>query len=204
MTAFKSDKSDVKERIITESTRLFLAYGFRGTSVKEITEAVGIGRGTLYWYFKSKDEILQRVLQEFETFFVDGMVKAVDKCTGNFVAKYRAFHKFATEFARDNRDLALVFNALLNEIVGSNTLAEKEVKKIYEKYRSFVEGMIEEGKREGSVRADMESGLYAHVIMAAHTGMLVEWFVNDESLDVGSFVRVYRDVILRGIIDVGK
>lgn len=200
----KPEKINIKEKIITESIKLFLAYGFRGTSVKEITEAVKIGRGTLYWYFKSKDEILQSVLQEFERQFVDGMAEAVGRCDGNFIAKYRAFHKFATEFARDSRDLALVFNALLNEIVGSNTVAETEVKTIYEKYRRFIEGMIEEGKREGSISAEVDPALYAHVIIAGHTGMLVEWFVNGPSLDVGAFVRVYRDVILRGIIDAGK
>jgi AcrR family transcriptional regulator len=202
--AKKQDKIDVKEKIIAESMKLFLAYGFRGTSIKEITEAVGIGRGTLYWYFKSKDEILQSVLQEFEKQFVDGMAEAVDRCDGNFVAKYRAFNKFATEFARDNRDLALVFNALLNEIVGSNTLAEKEVKTIYEKYRQFIEGMIEEGKREGSISANIDPALYAHVIIASHTGMLVQWFVNGPSLDVGAFVRIYRDAILKGIVDANK
>ncbi len=200
----KPDRIDVKEKIITESIKLFLAYGFRGTSVKEITKAVEIGRGTLYWYFKSKDEILQSVLQEFEKQFVDGMAEAVGRCDGNFIAKYRAFHKFATEFARDNRELALVFNALLNEIVGSNTVAETEVKTIYEKYRRFIEGMIEEGKREGSIRAEVDPALYAHIIIAAHTGMLVEWFVNGSSLDVRAFVRVYRDVILSGILDGGK
>jgi AcrR family transcriptional regulator len=87
----KSEKIDVKESIITESAKLFLANGFRGTSVKEITEAVGIGRGTLYWYFKSKDEILQSVLQEFERKFVVGMAETVGKCDGNFIAKYRLF-----------------------------------------------------------------------------------------------------------------
>ena len=56
--------SDVKETVIRESARLFLANGFRGTSVKQITEAAGIGRGTLYWYFKSKDEIITAVLTE--------------------------------------------------------------------------------------------------------------------------------------------
>jgi len=197
----KPDKIDVKESIITESAKLFLANGFRGTSVKEITEAVGIGRGTLYWYFKSKDEILQSVLQEFERQYVDGIAEAVGRCDGNFIAKYRAFHKFATEFARDNRVLALVFNALLNEIVGSNTLAEKEVKKIYEKYRRVIEGMLEEGKKEGSIRADLDSALYAHMIIASHTGMLVQWFVNDPYLDVGAFVRIFRDVILKGVVD---
>lgn len=189
---------DVKERVIRESTKLFLANGFRGTSVKEITEAAGIGRGTLYWYFKSKDEIVEAILRKFENEFLGGLMKAVGSCEGNFVARYKAFHKFATEFARDNRDLSLVFNALLNEIVGTNTEAEKLVKAIYEKYRCFVQGMLEEGKREGTVKAGIDTGLYAHVIIASHTGMLVQWFVNSESLDVGAFVRTFRDLLLKG------
>jgi AcrR family transcriptional regulator len=192
---------DVRSAIIRESIKLFLAYGFRRTSVKEITEAAGIGRGTLYWYFESKDKILETVLQEFEKAFLDGLIQTVQGCEGNFVAKYRAFHKFATEFARDNRELALVFNALLNEIVGSKTEAETQVKSIYEKYRRFIEGMLEEGRREGTISSTVDPALYAHVIIASHTGMLVEWFVSDNSLDVGAFVRVFRDFILRGLTD---
>jgi TetR/AcrR family transcriptional regulator, fatty acid metabolism regulator protein len=195
--------SDVKETIIRESMKLFLAYGFRGTSVKEITEAAGIGRGTLYWYFKSKDEIVETILQKFESEFVEGLIKAVNSCEGNFVAKYRAFHKFATEFARDSRDLALVFNALLSEIVGSNRAAEAELKAIYEKYRRFLEGMLEDGKRDGSVRPDIDSAVYAHVIIASHTGMLVQWFVNGKSLNVEAFVRTFRDLILKGATKKG-
>jgi AcrR family transcriptional regulator len=190
--------SDVKETVIRVSMKLFLAYGFRGTSVKEITEAAGIGRGTLYWYFKSKDEILDTILKRFEAVFLEGLIAAVNGCEGDFIAKYRAFHKYSTEFARDHRDLALVFNALLNEIVGSGRPAEGELKTIYEKYRLFIEGMVEDGKKDGIVAPDLNTGLYAHVIIAAHAGMLVQWFVNGESLDVGAFVRTFRDLILKG------
>jgi AcrR family transcriptional regulator len=193
--------SDVKEKVIRESTKLFLANGFRGTSVKEITEAAGIGRGTLYWYFKSKDEIVETILRKFEGEFVDGLIKTVNSCEGNFVAKYKAFHKFATEFARDNRDLSLAFNALLNEIVGSNTEAEKMVRTIYEKYRRFIEEMLEDGKGDGTVSKNVDSALYAHVVIASHTGMLVQWFVNGEFLNVGAFVKTFRDLLLKGITD---
>jgi AcrR family transcriptional regulator len=191
--------SDVKERIVRESMRLFLAKGFHGTSVKEITEAAGIGRGTLYWYFKSKDEIVENIIKRFESEFVEGLIKTVNNCEGNFVKKYRAFHKFATEFARDNKYLALVFNALLNEIVGAKTRAEKLVKAVYEKYRSFLEDMIEQGKYDGSVKAETDSALYAHIIIASHAGMLVEWFVFGNAFDVGAFVKIYREVILNGL-----
>jgi AcrR family transcriptional regulator len=192
---------DVKDSIIRESIRLFLANGFRGTSVKEITEAAAIGRGTLYWYFKSKDEILISIFERFEQVFVDGLIRAVNDREGNFIAKYKAFHKYATEFARDERELALVFNTLLNEIVGTNSEPERVVKIVYEKYRRFLESMLDDGKRDGSVKPALDSALYAHVIIASHTGMLVEWFVNGESLDVGPFVRAFRDIILKTVTD---
>jgi len=191
--------SDVKETIIRESTRLFLANGFRGTSVKQITEAVGIGRGTLYWYFKSKEEILESVFRQFERGFVDGLMETVQNCGGDFVAKYKAFHRFATEFARDNRDLALASNTLMSEIVGTNTESERVIKAIWEKYRLLLEDMLEYGKREGTVPAEVDSVICAHVIIASHTGMLVQWFVNGDSFDVPVFVRTVRNFLLKGI-----
>jgi AcrR family transcriptional regulator len=199
-----SSKSDVKETIIKESTRLFLANGFRGTSVKQITEAVGIGRGTLYWYFKSKEEILESIFRKFEREFVEGFMKAVQSCNGDFIAKYKVFHRFATEYARDNRDLALASNTLMSEIVGSNTEAERITKAIWERYRLFLEGMLEDGKREGTVPAEADSVVYAHVIIASHTGMLVQWFVNGESFDVPAFVRTVRNFLLKGITGRGR
>ena len=81
--------------------------------MKEITETAGIAKGTLYWYFKSKDEILDAILRKFEAEFLDGLIANVGAVEGDFPTKYRAFHKFTAEFARHNKELALVFNALL-------------------------------------------------------------------------------------------
>jgi TetR/AcrR family fatty acid metabolism transcriptional regulator len=194
-------KGDVKELILRESTRLFLANGFKGTSVEEITKAAGVGKGTLYWYFKSKDEILLNIFRRFEHNFVDALIRAVSECDGNFISKYKIFHKVATEFARDDRDLALASNALLNEIVGTNTESEEVVRAIYEKYRRFVEKMLEDGKEDGSVNPELDTVLYSHVVNACHAGMLVQWFLGGESLDVRAFVRTFRDAILRMVTE---
>jgi AcrR family transcriptional regulator len=191
--------SDVREAIIEASIRLFLAKGYEGTSVKEITEAVAIGRGTLYWYFKSKDEILLSIFEKWEKAFVDGLRKAVNERDGDFTDKYKAFHKFSTEFAREQRELAIVFNTLLNEIVGSHSPAETTVRAVYERYWRILENMLEEGKKEGTVRKDIDPHLYAHIFAASHTGMLIEWFVSGRDLDVGPFVRAFRDIILGSV-----
>ncbi len=191
--------SDVKDTIIRESTRLFLANGFRGTSVKKITEAAGIGRGTLYWYFKSKEEILESIFRKWERGFVDGFIEAVQNCDGDFIAKYKTFHRFTVLFVRDNRDLSLAFHTVMSEIAGTNTEAERVTKEIWERYRIFLEGMLEDGKREGTVLASVDSVVYAHVIMASLTGILVQWFVDGESIDVPVFVRTFRNILLKGM-----
>jgi TetR/AcrR family transcriptional regulator, cholesterol catabolism regulator len=191
--------SDVKETIIQESIKLFLSKGYQGTSVKEITEAAGIGRGTLYWYFKSKDEILICIFRKWEEEFVQGLIKAVNSQKGNFIAKYKVFHKYSTEFARDQMDLAIVFNTLLNEIVGTDSEPGNVARSVYEKYWRLLEEMLRDGKREGSVKQDLSPELYAHVIAASHVGMLVEWFVTGETLNVGPFVRSFRDMILKSV-----
>lgn len=191
--------NDVKESIIQESTRLFLANGFRGTSVKQITEAVGIGRGTLYWYFKSKEEILEVIFRKFEREFVDGFIDAVNNCTGDFAAKYKIFHKFTTEFARDNRDLSLAFNSLLTEIIGTSTEGEKIVREIWERYRKFIEELLDEGKKDGYVDQHIDSTLYAHIIVANQTGMLVQWFVYGNRLDARAFAKTFQTFLLDGI-----
>lgn len=191
---------DVKESIIVQSTRLFLANGFRGTSVKQITEAVGIGRGTLYWYFKSKEEILEVIFRKFEKEMVDGFIEAVRKRDGGFVPKFKAFHKFSTEFARDNRDLSLAFNSLLTEIIGANTEGEKIAREIWEKYRKSIKSLLEQGEKEGYVEKRIDTGLYAHLIVANQTGILVQWFVYGDHLDARGLVKTFEKFLLDGII----
>lgn len=194
-----ADKGDVRERIIEASTRLFLANGYRGTSVKEITEAAGIGRGTLYWYFKSKDEILVTIFKRFDALLLDKLKKAVADLKGDFTAKYRLFHKYSTEFARDHRDLSLAFNTLLNEIVGTHSEAEKVAKTVYRKFSRIIEQMLNDGKKDGSVKKDIDSTLYAHAVIACHTGMLVQWLVHGDTLNMPDFVRTVRTFILEGV-----
>ena len=126
-------------------------------------------------------------------------MQAVQNCDGDFVAKYKVFHRFATEFARDNRELALGSNTLMTEIVGTNTEGEKVIKGIWDRYRLLLEKMLEDGKREGTVPADADSVTCAHVVMASHTGMLVQWFINGDTFDVPAFVRTVRNFLLKGI-----
>ena len=52
-----------REEILDAAEKLFAAKGFDNTSTGDILDAVGIARGTLYYHFKSKEDILDGVIQ---------------------------------------------------------------------------------------------------------------------------------------------
>jgi hypothetical protein len=59
------------------------------------------------------------------------------------------------------------------------------------------------GKKDGSVGPEVDSGLYAHAIIACHMGMLDQWLIAGDSMDVPAFVKTVRGFILQGIIGRG-
>ncbi len=190
---------DVKERILREGMRLFLENGFVGTSVKDLTDAVGIARGTLYWHFSSKDQILDEILNRYSEEFIDGAIRTIEECKGDFLAKFLALYRFITEFARDNPGLLTVFDTLLGEISRNGTEAAGKMKEIRSRLRNAVEALLAIGQREGAIDKELDIGLHAHIILATWTGMLLNWFVYEESLDAVAYSRAFRETILKGL-----
>jgi AcrR family transcriptional regulator len=192
-------EQDVKEKILTNGIRLFLANGYVGTSVKDLTDAAGIARGTLYWHFKSKDQVLDAILDKYSEEFIDGAISRLNSCKGDFLTKFSAFYRFITEFARDNPELLMVFDTLLGEISRNGSEAANKMKQIRSRLGSSIESLLAIGQKEGVVGNDVDIKLHAHIILATFTGMLLHWFVHEESLDGVAYSRAFRDEILKGL-----
>jgi AcrR family transcriptional regulator len=196
----KEDTAVVRQRIIDMAIRHFLAKGFVGTSVTELAEAAGIAKGTVYCHFKSKEAILDSILDTFSAEFLDGVIKEVNECEGDFLKKFRSFYKYTTEFGQSHRELMLVWHTLLGEIIGSSSKTERKMRDIQDRYNDFVETFLDEGKREGKIGSDINTHIYSRIITAMLTGMLLQWYVESPSAeDRREFVRSFRDVILKGL-----
>ncbi|GAB4110046.1 MAG: TetR/AcrR family transcriptional regulator [Roseiflexaceae bacterium] len=58
-----AEPSEMRQRILAEATRLFVARGFHGISMREIAEAVGVSKAGLYYHFRDKEELFLAILQ---------------------------------------------------------------------------------------------------------------------------------------------
>lgn len=196
----RDKKVNVKDQILEKSIELFLHKGYNGTTIKDITDAVNITKGAFYWHFKSKEELLETIVSFYESSFTDTIIRAVQDFQGNFLAKMKYSHKWATEFAYNNRDLCVGFLTIASEMVGSGTIIEKKIKEIYVKYRNFIRELLELGKNEGYLRDDLNIDLVANVVNSIHNGTLLEWYINYDEIEGSSFALTYREVTLFGIL----
>lgn len=186
-------------RILHEGTKLFLDKGYHGTSIDDITKAAGITRGALYWHFSGKEDLLRKIIEEFETQFLDELIHGVRKVKGGAADKFEKMFNKVAAFAYYNRELCVVFTTLAAEFVGANNGIEVEIRRIYKKYQNFLSNLLFQGEKEKIFRKEIDAKLAALVIMAFHDGILLQWSMNKDKIDGKAFVKTYKKILLNGL-----
>ena len=192
--------ASMRDLILKKSIGLFLKTSFKATSIQHITDALGITKGAFYWHFRSKDELLLTIIDKYESEFLQGLYAHMEVFEGDFIKRFREYHKYINEYARDHGEFCVLFVTLAAEMAGSRTMAERRIKKVYEGYHSFIEALLSSGKEEGLFDARYDVSLNAHIIIAIHNGILLQWYMNRPQIDGASLARAYRDVILYGMV----
>jgi len=137
-----------RHEIFASSVDLFIEKGFRETSMREISEAAGMGKSSLYDYFRTKDEILLWVVEDELT----DLTTAAREIAGRpipAIERLRQVMQFHLNFLISRKDfyLKLSFEA--------QRLAIQSQKRIQAKrhaYQDLIRQLIDEGIQEGSFR----------------------------------------------------
>jgi AcrR family transcriptional regulator len=198
--ASSSRGNSTSSRIIEEAVRLFSEKGYHGTSIDDITEATGITKGAFYWHFRSKEDLLRKFLEDWETRFLDGLIQAVEGTKGGFLSKLQEVNRYTGAFGLYNRALSVSFTTLSAELVGGGHRIEKEFRQAYTKYQNFLITLVNEGKRENVLRKELDSNHTSLILMAFHSGLLLQWSMNRDHIDGKAFLATYRAILADGIL----
>lgn len=144
----EEDQAKRRHEIFHQVATVFLKKGFHETSMREIAESAGLGKSTLYDYFKTKDKIL---LYFFEDQIVELTEAAQKIALQNLPAdeRLRQVMKNHLEFLQANKSL---FMKLSLEAQRLKLESQKEIQKKRHAYQDLIRGLIEEGVREGTFR----------------------------------------------------
>jgi AcrR family transcriptional regulator len=193
----------MRNRIIDEGISLFLKTSFKATSIQDITDRLGITKGAFYWHFKSKEELLHTIIEKYDQEFLSQLYIHMASYDGNFPKRFREYHKYINEYAKEHGELCVLFVTLAAEMAGSQTEAERKINAIQKRYREFIESLLEAGKKEQLFASEYNIVLNAHIIVAIHSGILLEWYMNRTDINGSAMARTYRDIILYGMVKKG-
>ena len=84
----KSERT--RQRIVEAANRLFYHQGFNHTSFSDVVEAAGVPRGNIYYYFKTKDEILEAAIQ----YRLDRIKQMLDNWSGDYRTPIERLQRF--------------------------------------------------------------------------------------------------------------
>jgi AcrR family transcriptional regulator len=187
-------------RILIQAMRIFLEKGYHGTSIDDITRAAGVTKGALYWHFRSKEDLLKKIVEDFERRFLDGLIQAVKDVKGDIRDKIEKYFRYNAAFSYYNRELCVSFTTLAAELVGAHHGTEAEFKRVYKKYQKFLSHLILQGKKEKVFKKEIDPDLAALIIIAFHDGILIRWFMNQNEIDGEAYVNMFKKIMLRGLM----
>ena len=184
----------VPRRLLAEATRLFAERGFDRTSVQEIVEAAGVTKGALYHYFGSKDDLLHEVyarVLRMQTQRLEEIAAAPQPVTERL---YRAAEDVVVS-SIENLDDTKIFFRSMHQL---SPQKQKAVRAERRRYHDLFRSLVEEGVREGALRADPAPDLVVNFFFGSvhHLGT---WYRVDGPVPPDRVAAQYADLLLHAV-----
>lgn len=190
-----SHKNNKYHLILDAAIKVFARHGYNQSTVSKIAKEAGVADGTIYLYFKNKDDILvqffsYKTKQVFERFRLE-----VGR-GGNSIEKLRNLVRLhLSEFQRD-RNVAIVYQAETHRI---SRRAEAQIKEMSKMYLDIIAEIVETGQAEGLIRKDLYLGLVKRFIVGAVDEVINTWLHSGGRYDLVSMADPLIDLFLNGI-----
>lgn len=187
---------DKRERILRGAVKVFAKKGFYASRVNEIARAAGVADGTIYLYFKSKDEILTSLFEDRIARLLD-LLRAEVERTAGAQDRVRRIIEFQLGLLEGERDLAEVITVNLRQ---STRLLKQYATKRFLEYLELMAQVVAEGQRAGELRDDVSPRIMARAIFGAMDGIAMTWALgNAETGGLKRAASQLADVLLHGL-----
>jgi len=187
--------TDKRAAILRAAIKVFSVNGYFNSKVSDIAAEAGIADGTVYLYFKSKDEILHSVFDRAMAEFIAEGKKELAQISDP-VAKIRRIAELHLAKLGADRDLAIVFQV---ELRGSTKFMREFSASGFGDYLDIIRKTIQEGQASGQFRKDLRAVIGAKIFYGALDEMVTNWVLSDKPYPLEPLVDEVLKVFFGGL-----
>jgi TetR/AcrR family fatty acid metabolism transcriptional regulator len=189
------EKNPKYDKILEAAVKVFAGNGFRQSTISQIAREAGVADGTIYLYFKNKDDILVQFFEYKARQVFERFRQEVDRADNSLDKLRNLVRVHLTEFQREP-EMAVVYQVETHQ---SRRLVEDQIREMAKMYQDIIAEIIEQGQREGIIRKDLYVGLVKRFILGAVEELIGTWLHSGRSYDLVSMSEPLVELFIRGI-----
>ncbi|MFE0559041.1 TetR/AcrR family transcriptional regulator [Paenibacillus sp. NPDC058910] len=192
MTSKKNEKYYL---ILQGALKVFAENGYHRSQVSKIAKAAGVADGTIYLYFKRKEDILIRLFQEKLGELVGKFHESVEGTT-DAVEALRTVCSIHFSELESNPELAYVTQIELRQ---SDLELRKEIGSALKPYIVLIENILEQGIKEQKFRSDLNVKLVRNLIFGAMDEAVTSWLISGRKYSLSDQADETLSFFLNGV-----
>jgi TetR/AcrR family transcriptional regulator, fatty acid metabolism regulator protein len=183
------------DQILTAAIKVFAERGFSQSTISQIAQEAGVADGTIYLYFKNKDDILVQFYEHMTDHVSSRFWKAVEEGK-TALEKLQNLIRAHLEVFQSQPNGAIVYQS---ETHLQWRLVQEPTRQMSRMYREVISKLVAQGQKEGTIRTDLYVGLVKRVINGAVEEVINTWIHTGMDHDLASMAEPLVDLFLRGI-----
>ena len=195
------DKKAKKLEILHAAAKVFAEKGVVKTKMVDIATEAGIGKGTIYEYYRSKEEIFGDTFRLIFDHMESQMADAIGHTQDPVVKLKTLIQVTLKEFLEHSGDLAGIMMDFWAEGVRSknnDVLSIINLELVYSEYKLLIADILHDGMKKGIFR-EVDANSLAAIIIGSMDGIMLQWIMNKNAVNLDKVSEVMVDTLLNGI-----
>ncbi len=187
--------TDKREAILRAAIKVFARNGYFNSKVSDIASEAGIADGTVYLYFKSKEEVLHSVFDKaMEDFISEARREIAD--IANPMERLKKIARLHLEKLGNDRDAAIVVQV---EFRGSTKFMEEFSATGFAEYLNIIRQAIVDGQKQGIFRDDLSATVCSKILYGALDEMVTNWILSKKQYALAPMADTVLEIFFGGL-----
>ncbi len=190
----KRDKPKYKQ-IVDAAVIVIAENGYHQAQVSKIAKEAGVADGTIYLYFKNKEDILISVFREKMAVFAENVEVILEK---NIDTNEKLFRLIDNHFSllHEDRHLAIVTQLELRQ---SNKELRSLINEVLKEYLSLLDRILKDGIKSGELNSELDVRLARQMVFGTIDETITSWVMNDQKYDLMKLSPEVHKLIMKAL-----
>lgn len=190
------ERAEKHEKILEAAIDVFAEKGFHHARISDIARKAGVADGTIYLYFRNKDDVLLTIFEEKMGMLTAGLREALEG-VDDPLERIRVFARYHFRQVQDHRALAEVLQIELR--LSNKFLKEYRPEKLWE-YLNVFAAIVRDGQERGVIHASVDPFITMWAFFGALDEIAMQWVLaRRHRIDLGPAADQVAEVFIRGL-----